>query len=207
MAILSAFYSISQRNFGILLILWWSFKLWWNFCLDQNFSYKGKGPLHSNMLVLLVMFKVKSFPFLRWLPRVFEFTIHYSIQETPVSSLYMTWKRNLLDTLTMLSWTLQFATFVLKICCHGNSMLRIKLKICLSGHFKNYLRWIFLKLCIKDNTCIMIFFIIQYRPEAEGHYIIIFNTCIMILKFYFVVIFWLILTFRNIIIVLLQTLW
>jgi hypothetical protein len=44
-AILSAFYNISQRNFGILLILWCSFKLWWNFCLDQNFSYKVKGPL------------------------------------------------------------------------------------------------------------------------------------------------------------------
>jgi hypothetical protein len=41
-AILSAFYNISQRNFGILLILWCSFKLWWNFCLDQNFCYKGK---------------------------------------------------------------------------------------------------------------------------------------------------------------------
>jgi hypothetical protein len=38
-AILSAFYNISQRNFGILLILWCSFKLWWNFCLDQNFSF------------------------------------------------------------------------------------------------------------------------------------------------------------------------
>jgi hypothetical protein len=34
-AILSAFYNISQQNFGILLILWCSFKLWWNnFCLD-----------------------------------------------------------------------------------------------------------------------------------------------------------------------------
>jgi hypothetical protein len=43
-AILSAFYNISQRKFGILLILRCSFKLWWNFCLDQNFSYKGKGP-------------------------------------------------------------------------------------------------------------------------------------------------------------------
>jgi hypothetical protein len=31
-AILFAFYNISQRNFGILLILWCSFKLWWNFC-------------------------------------------------------------------------------------------------------------------------------------------------------------------------------
>jgi hypothetical protein len=30
--ILSAFYNVSQRNFGILLILWCSFKLWWNFC-------------------------------------------------------------------------------------------------------------------------------------------------------------------------------
>jgi hypothetical protein len=46
-AILSAFYNISQRYFGILLILWCSFKLWWNFCLDQNFSYKGKGPLKA----------------------------------------------------------------------------------------------------------------------------------------------------------------
>ena len=33
-AILSAFYNILQRNFGILLILWCSFKLWWHFCLD-----------------------------------------------------------------------------------------------------------------------------------------------------------------------------
>jgi hypothetical protein len=31
----------------------------------------------------------------------------------------------------MLSWTLQFATFVLEVCYHGNSVLRIKLKICL----------------------------------------------------------------------------
>jgi hypothetical protein len=44
-AISSAFYNILQRNFGILLILWCSFKLRWNFCLDQNFSYKVKGPL------------------------------------------------------------------------------------------------------------------------------------------------------------------
>jgi hypothetical protein len=33
-AILSAFYNISQRSFGILLILWCSFKLWWTFCRD-----------------------------------------------------------------------------------------------------------------------------------------------------------------------------
>jgi hypothetical protein len=44
-AILSAFYNISQRNFGILLILWCSFKLWWNFCLDQNLVYNANGPL------------------------------------------------------------------------------------------------------------------------------------------------------------------
>jgi hypothetical protein len=36
-AILSAFY-ISQRNFGILLILWCSFKLWCIFCLDLSRS-------------------------------------------------------------------------------------------------------------------------------------------------------------------------
>jgi hypothetical protein len=44
-AILSAFYNISQRNFGILLILWCSFKLWWNFCLDQYLVYNANGPL------------------------------------------------------------------------------------------------------------------------------------------------------------------
>jgi hypothetical protein len=37
-AILSAFYNILQRNFGILLILWCSFKLWWHFCLDLSTS-------------------------------------------------------------------------------------------------------------------------------------------------------------------------
>jgi hypothetical protein len=48
------------------------------------------------------------------------------------------------DTLTMLSWTLQCATFVLKVRHHGNSVLRIRLKICLfsailkihSGNFR-----------------------------------------------------------------------
>jgi hypothetical protein len=45
MAILSAFYNILQRNFGILLILWCSFKLWWKFCLDQNLVYNANGPL------------------------------------------------------------------------------------------------------------------------------------------------------------------
>jgi hypothetical protein len=48
-AILSAFYNISQRNFGILLILWCSFKPWWNFCLDllrSKFCSLGNiGPL------------------------------------------------------------------------------------------------------------------------------------------------------------------
>jgi hypothetical protein len=44
-AIFSAFYNISQRNFGILLILWCSFKLWWNICLDQNLVYNANGPL------------------------------------------------------------------------------------------------------------------------------------------------------------------
>jgi hypothetical protein len=37
-AVLSAFYNILQRNFGILLILWCSFKLWWHFCLDLSRS-------------------------------------------------------------------------------------------------------------------------------------------------------------------------
>jgi hypothetical protein len=37
-AILSAFYNVSQRNFGIILIVRCSFKLWWNFCLDLSRS-------------------------------------------------------------------------------------------------------------------------------------------------------------------------
>jgi hypothetical protein len=49
-AILSAFYNISQRNFGILLILWCSFKLWWNFGLDQNLVYNANGPLGISTL-------------------------------------------------------------------------------------------------------------------------------------------------------------
>jgi hypothetical protein len=63
-AILSAFNNISQRNFGILLILWCSFKLWWNFCLDQNFSYKGKGPL-KNLTISERVFKNKLQDFIR----------------------------------------------------------------------------------------------------------------------------------------------
>jgi hypothetical protein len=43
--IIGRFYNISQRNFGILLILGCSFKLWWNFCLDQNLVYNANGPL------------------------------------------------------------------------------------------------------------------------------------------------------------------
>ena len=54
-AILSAFYNISQRNIGILPILWCSFKLWWNFCIDQNFSYKGKGPLFLKIVVAAML--------------------------------------------------------------------------------------------------------------------------------------------------------
>jgi hypothetical protein len=50
-AILSAFYNISQRNFGILLILWCSFKLWWNFCPDlsrSKFHSKGERSITKN---------------------------------------------------------------------------------------------------------------------------------------------------------------
>jgi hypothetical protein len=58
-AILSAFYNISQWNFGILLILWCSFKLWWNFCLDQNFSYKGPCIARSGNLPLFFETELK----------------------------------------------------------------------------------------------------------------------------------------------------
>jgi hypothetical protein len=58
-AISSAFYNISQRNFGILLILWCSFKLWWNFCLDPNLVYNANGPFSQskNFLVLIAVKK------------------------------------------------------------------------------------------------------------------------------------------------------
>jgi hypothetical protein len=49
-AILSAFYNISQRNFGILLLLWCSFKLWWNFCPDlsrSKFHSKGERSIRE----------------------------------------------------------------------------------------------------------------------------------------------------------------
>jgi hypothetical protein len=46
-AILSALYNISQRNFGILLILWSALlscdEIFVQTCLDQNFTQKGKG--------------------------------------------------------------------------------------------------------------------------------------------------------------------
>jgi hypothetical protein len=48
-AILSAFYNILQRNFGILLILWCSFKLWWNCC--QNLVYNANGPLQLTKIL------------------------------------------------------------------------------------------------------------------------------------------------------------
>jgi hypothetical protein len=52
-AILSAFYNISQRNFGILLILWCSFKLWWNVCLDLSRS--NFCSLGNRSIVLLIL--------------------------------------------------------------------------------------------------------------------------------------------------------
>ena len=61
MAILSAFDNISQRNFGILLILWCSFKLWWNFCLDQNLVYNANGPLRFSTYVCFYLIYSASF--------------------------------------------------------------------------------------------------------------------------------------------------
>jgi hypothetical protein len=73
-AILSTFYNISQRNFGILLILWCSFKLWWNFCLDQNLVYNANGPLtvlqkssvFHTILLLQRVYRSISFRALTW---------------------------------------------------------------------------------------------------------------------------------------------
>jgi hypothetical protein len=45
--ILSAFYNILQRNFGILLILWCSFKLWWNFVSIKIYARILKAHSHS----------------------------------------------------------------------------------------------------------------------------------------------------------------
>jgi hypothetical protein len=53
-AILSAFYNISQRNFGILLILWCSFKLWWNFCLGDYGLVESKFWKSGNHFLLVI---------------------------------------------------------------------------------------------------------------------------------------------------------
>jgi hypothetical protein len=63
-AILSAFYNILQRNFGILLILWCSFKLWWNFCLDlsSKFGLIGEWSIEAAALssVYIIVFCVRK---------------------------------------------------------------------------------------------------------------------------------------------------
>ena len=70
-AILSAFYTISQRNFGILLILWCSFKLWWNFCPDlsrSKFHSKGERYIVSILKVYYLNEKgVHDFETKEWL--------------------------------------------------------------------------------------------------------------------------------------------
>jgi hypothetical protein len=74
--------------------------------------------------------KIRIKAILRWLTRVFA--SYYTFVSRKLLFLDLTRRRNLLDTLTMLSWTLQFATFALKVRYHGDSVLRIiKLKICL----------------------------------------------------------------------------
>jgi hypothetical protein len=48
--IIRILYNISQRNFGILLILWCSFKLWWNFCPGisrSKFHSKGERSIKA----------------------------------------------------------------------------------------------------------------------------------------------------------------
>jgi hypothetical protein len=70
-------------------------------------------------------------------PYGFCIILHFCIQKSHVSSLYMTRRRNLLDILTMLSWALQFTTFALKVRYHGDSVLwLIKLKMSFSDRFK-----------------------------------------------------------------------
>jgi hypothetical protein len=46
--ILSAFYNISQRNFGILLILWCSFKAVMKFLSRSKFCSLGNRSIHSS---------------------------------------------------------------------------------------------------------------------------------------------------------------
>jgi hypothetical protein len=79
-AILSAFYKISQRNFGILLILWCSFKLWWNFCPDlsrSKFHSEGERSIaeFSDLLVTPSFCKIlnafRSNENESWEPRVY----------------------------------------------------------------------------------------------------------------------------------------
>jgi hypothetical protein len=68
-AILSAFYNISQRNFGILLILWCSFKLWWNFCSDlsrSKFHSKGERSINYKICKNWIMETMHNYSYI-WL--------------------------------------------------------------------------------------------------------------------------------------------
>jgi hypothetical protein len=89
----------------------------------------------------------------RWLPKVFA--LYCTIVSRKRLFLHITWRRNLLDILTMLSWTLQCVTFVLKVRYHGNSVLRIRLKICLFSAILKIPYGIFLKFfdyCTRQST-------------------------------------------------------
>jgi hypothetical protein len=98
-AILFAFYNISQRNFGILLILWCSFKLWWNFCLDllrSKFSLLRKWSIGRSELIgrqfqsLSIVFvravckecaEISCFDFALWFYKMITWLAIWSVRE------------------------------------------------------------------------------------------------------------------------------
>jgi hypothetical protein len=85
-----AFYNISQRNFGILLILWCSFKLWWNFCPDlsrSKFHSKGGKGL------------------LRAISNLFSFFL-YTLYRLRLHLYRIVFRGNVINTFPYLLWTL-----------------------------------------------------------------------------------------------------
>jgi hypothetical protein len=83
-AILSAFYNISQRNFGILLILWCSFKLWWNFCPDLS---RSKLCLLGNRSIALL----QGFNLI--LDKLFQQSSFGAREQKPKTEMHCCWNR------------------------------------------------------------------------------------------------------------------
>jgi hypothetical protein len=84
-AILSAFYNISQRNFGILLILWCSLKLCWNFCLDLS---RSKFCSLGNRSVQATLNSIPTYSFCS----IKIYTQNFHLQTASASEYNIHWK-------------------------------------------------------------------------------------------------------------------